>query len=427
MFVLCVYVPLVPNYLVCKQTELMIYTLKTGLLTNNFSLSRSPNFRMFLLTRKLNKNVVFIIGGIGVVYVVLKFFDNFLKANEEVQLSLDNMRTKRILYYNPPSWFSDFDFGHCRYSSCVISTNMSYLPESDAVIFNHNQLSSVPPIKTPNQKWIFTCSESPYYGKKTSSEPEWRHKFDWVMSFRRDSEFFFGYGDIVPKTRFIEKNYEKIFEQKKKLVAWIASHCDTQSKREQYVHEMSKIEKVDVFGSCGNLKCEKYTGSENDSCHDFVGKNYKFYLAFENSLCRDYTSEKFYNVYAFDHPIIPVVLGSFTLENYSHGAVYIDVNKYRTPLHLTRRLLSLGNDKEAYIDLLRKKDRFSALTSPQTFRTAMCKMCEYLSLDKPGRSDLDIADWFYGQDHCRSPKQIHKPVTRNSINMKEAQKYLNKV
>lgn len=196
MFVLCVYVPLVPNYLVCEQTELMIYTLKTGLLTNNFSLSRSPNFRMFLLTRKLNKNVVFIIGGIGVVYVVLKFFDNFLKANEEVQLSLDNMRTKRILYYNPPSWFSDFDFGHCRYSSCVISTNMSYLPESDAVIFNHNQLPSVPPIKTPNQKWIFTCSESPYYGKKTSSEPQWRHKFDWVMSFRRDSEFFFGYGDI---------------------------------------------------------------------------------------------------------------------------------------------------------------------------------------------------------------------------------------
>lgn len=62
----------------------MIYILKFGLFINNFFFFRFLNFRMFFFIRKFNKNVVFIIGGIGVVYVVLKFFDNFLKVNEEV-------------------------------------------------------------------------------------------------------------------------------------------------------------------------------------------------------------------------------------------------------------------------------------------------------------------------------------------------------
>lgn len=56
------------------------------------------------------------------------------------------------------------------------------------------------------------CLESFYYGKKISFEFEWCYKFDWVMLFRCDLEFFFGYGDIVLKICFIEKNYEKIFE-----------------------------------------------------------------------------------------------------------------------------------------------------------------------------------------------------------------------
>lgn len=62
----------------------MIYILKIGLFIKNFFFFRFLNFRMFFFIRKFNKNVVFIIGGIGVVYVVLKFFDNFLKVNEEV-------------------------------------------------------------------------------------------------------------------------------------------------------------------------------------------------------------------------------------------------------------------------------------------------------------------------------------------------------
>ncbi|XP_061188527.1 glycoprotein 3-alpha-L-fucosyltransferase A-like [Saccostrea echinata] len=333
----------------------------------------------------------------------------------------------KILFFNPPSWFSGFDFSNCVYKDCVMSTNKTDFCDNDAVIFNHASLPSYPPLKRHRQKWIFTCSESAHYGVKTCTTPQWRYKFDWIMSYRRDSDFFFGYGDIVPKKEMKRKNYEKIYEQKKKLVAWIVSHCFTQSKREEYVEEMSKIAKVDVFGSCGSYKCEKFKGNENDSCHDLVARDYKFILAFENSLCRDYTSEKFYYAYEYDKPIIPVVLGSFTLGNYSQGAVYIDVHKFRTPLHLTRRLLALGNNREYYIDLLKKKDRFTSLTSNQTFTSAMCKMCESLTLGRPGRLDLDIAEWFFKEQLCHSPDQIGIASKTETINRKMAQKYLNRV
>jgi hypothetical protein len=120
-------------------------------------------------------------------------------------------------------------------------------------------------------------------------------------------------------------------------------------------------------------------------------------------------------------------MGSFTIENYSRGAVYLDVKKFRTPLHLMRRLLALGNNKNAYIDLLRKKDTFSSLTSQQTYKSAMCKLCQYLSLHKDGRANLNIADWFFAEQHCHSTYATDVPSKKQNINLDEARKYLKKV
>ena len=38
---------------------------------------------------------------------------------------------------------------------------------------------------------------------------------------------------------------------KTRLIAWIVSHCKTKSQRENYVGELKKHIKVDVFGKCG--------------------------------------------------------------------------------------------------------------------------------------------------------------------------------
>jgi hypothetical protein len=334
-------------------------------------------------------------------FIVFEEFDDYW--NQYVS-SNSNNNTFKILIYNPQPWFPKVNFNDCEYSNCVIFSDKAYLKESDAVIFHHTPLPSNPPKKYQKQKWVFCSLESA--PDRTSTTPQWRHKFDWVMSHRRDSDFFFGYGDIITRKEVVTRNYDEIYREKKKLVAWIVSHCNTQSQRERYVEEMSQIAKVDVYGACGSLKCGPFNLIDNignDSCHDLISRDYKFYLSFENSLCRDYTTEKFYFIYSDDRPIIPVVMGSFTIENYSRGAVYLDVNKFRTPQHLMRYLEALGNNKDAYVDLLRKKDKFSSLTKPQIFETAMCKMCQQLNFQKQDQTNLNIADWFFAARHCREP------------------------
>jgi hypothetical protein len=375
---------------------------------------------MFLSRRRNKTTFLYSLGITILLYIIFKEFDDYW--NQYIS-SHSCSKTFKILFYNPKLWFPKVNMKACEYSNCVISSDKAYLAESDAVIFHLTPLPSNPPKKYPKQKWVFCSLESAHYGRKTCTTPQWRHKFDWVMSHRRDSDFFFGYGDIITRREVVERNYEEIYRKKKKLVAWIVSHCNTQSKRERYVEEMSQIAKVDVYGACGNLKCgpsNPIENDDNDSCHEVISRDYKFYLSFENSLCTDYTTEKFYFIYADDRPIIPIVRGSFTFENYSRGAVYLDVNKFRTPQHLMRYLEALGSSKDAYIDLLRKKDKFSSLKKTQIFETAMCKMCKYLNLQKHGRTNLNIADWFFAARHCHSPYPITVTSKQENINLDKA-------
>ena len=74
-------------------------------------------------------------------------------------------------------------------------------------------------------------------------------------------------------------------------MVWIVSNCKTQSKREEYMDELSKYIKVDVFGKCGNFthKCHNYL---NGSCTNNMMEGYKFYFAAENSLCKEYFTGK---------------------------------------------------------------------------------------------------------------------------------------
>lgn len=58
-----------------------------------------------------------------------------------------------------------------------------------------------------------------------------------------------------------------------------------------YVRELQKYVSVDVYGSCGPLKCGQ-TFLDTHCYQQVLAPNYKFYLAFENSLCQDYITEK---------------------------------------------------------------------------------------------------------------------------------------
>lgn len=58
-----------------------------------------------------------------------------------------------------------------------------------------------------------------------------------------------------------------------------------------YARELSKYIQVDIYGTCGTLRCPR---SQSQACFDMLDEDYKFYLAFENSNCKDYITEKFF-------------------------------------------------------------------------------------------------------------------------------------
>ena len=113
--------------------------------------------------------------------------------------------------------------------------------------------------------------------------------FNLTSHFRSDSDLPFEY--FATERRSIPCDHclpsSSILLNKTKLMVWIVSHCKTQSKREDYMAELSKYIKVDVFGKCGNFtpKC----GSHKDySCTNSMMAGYKFYFAAENSICKEY-------------------------------------------------------------------------------------------------------------------------------------------
>lgn len=74
-------------------------------------------------------------------------------------------------------------------------------------------------------------------------------------------------------------------------VAWFVSNCHPRNQRMHYAKELSKYIQVDIYGTCGALRCPR---SQSQACFDMLDEDYKFYLAFENSNCKDYITEKFF-------------------------------------------------------------------------------------------------------------------------------------
>lgn len=84
-------------------------------------------------------------------------------------------------------------------------------------------------------------------------------------------------------------------------MAWFVSNCSARNGRLAYARELGKYISVDIYGTCGPLKCPR----TDKKCFEVLEKEYKFYLAFENSNCRDYITEKFY-VNGLGHNVLPI-------------------------------------------------------------------------------------------------------------------------
>ena len=308
---------------------------------------------------------------------------------------------------------SAFITNGCEFSDCEIVNYHKYrsLDSFDAVIFNLNDqfvLENVQPFdfirnnRKRSQRFIFFTQEPPE-SLKIYDPSVYMQDFNWTMSYRLDSDIRLLYGRILPKPSisktFNKDGYNQVghrkikrIHKKKKLVAWMVSHCITSGGREEYVKQLSQHIDVDIYGNCGNLTCD---WRQPLMCYKMIEANYKFYLSFENSICTDYVTEKFF--FILKYTLVPIVYGGANYSRIAPPHSYIDARQFR-PKELAAYLKKLDANDSLYSEYLSWKKHYIVESGiEQMARHGFCDLCKKLHQDQEEKSyfsDL-VTQWHY--------------------------------
>lgn len=382
-------------------------------------------------------------------------------------------KAKTILYYNN-YWNSDhFQFGEhhrpfveagCPVHQCVAVQRRpdftpEYLGSFDAILIHAAEidlatmLTDIATWRQPHQRFIYMTMESPL-SYNAPADHRLNDFFNWTMTYRLDSDLPRPYGFFelqLPGRMQVEQRYnpfqwkpqafltykedpwfQKVLPSKSKefhqlaerpkKVAWIVSRCDSPSRREDYVKELQKYIPVDIFGGCGNIRCntsfhsqQQQRNDNNDNCTATVERDYKFYLAFENSFCKDYITEKFFG--RMQGNSLVVVLGG---GNYTHIAPphsHLNALDYESPKALAQKLHQLDQNKSLYLSYFWWKDYYRAHNgTAKDHASTMCKLCGMLQDEKrPSKSYPSIKSWHGQQCQSKLPKAVAQVSQRDVV------------
>lgn len=340
--------------------------------------------------------------------------------------AVPNSSLKIILMWN--AWASKLadeplGKGNCLVKSCLFTTDLSLIQQSDIVVLHFDTLDDYPLERQPHQRFVFYHFESPDNTATTlMNDARFRYNyFNWTMTYRRDSDIYLrdSYGSLVSK-RSINNNtraarYQYIYgtknnlsivdteltnvslqlfaliKLKSKMVAWFVSHCDTEIRREEYVRQLSRYVSVDTFGSC--------TKSCPYHCDEMLRAEYKFYLAFENSWCPDYVTEKFIRPYVYDS--VPIVLGGADYTQFAPRNSYINAQDFGSPKELADYLILLNNSDILYARYFDWKDDYYASVPDMYGWCELCHMAHDSTM--PKKVYHDIKEWWMlGAGECKS-------------------------
>ena len=259
--------------------------------------------------------------------------------------------------------------------------------------------------------FYFLLKDSPVsvFGNDYLSESIYQGTFDLTMTYRHDSDVVLNFGNLVNKTTdekimhnsFINYDDNQLIDdstkhgfiklqKKAKDIAWLVSHCKTNSKREDYVKEMKKYKglKIDIFGRCGN-RTTKIPDRKSGwiTAYQKLASRYKFYLSFENSRCYEYITEKFFT--ALKVGMIPVVLGGLSKYDYEKIAPqhsFIHVDDFSSSRDLMKMLHKISKDPILYNSYFwwRKHYRVAVNISccpHKEWTFPACQLCEVLNSD----------------------------------------------
>nr|XP_033818169.1 alpha-(1,3)-fucosyltransferase 7 [Geotrypetes seraphini] len=266
--------------------------------------------------------------------------------------------------------------------NCQLTDNRSMLVQADVVVFHHKELqksSDVPyEMRPPGQKWVWASLESP---SNVMDLEKWNHTFNWVLSYRQDSDIFVPYGKLVlhsPSNSFT-------IPPKTGLVSWVISNYKSIHERALLYKKLFQHVTVDIYGKAAKKElCPK--------CLLPVVSKYKFYLAFENSIHRDYITEKmWYN--SFEACAVPVVLGPprTNYEQFVPPDSFIHVEDFESPEKLARFLRTMNTSQ--YKEFFKWRRKYS-LKLFQDWRERFCSICTvYHSLPQE-KIYHNLQEWF---------------------------------
>nr|XP_053636092.1 alpha-(1,3)-fucosyltransferase C-like [Cherax quadricarinatus] len=321
----------------------------------------------------------------------------------------------------------------CPKWKCNVTMDRSYAGTADAIIlpalgFRPSNLPRMP--RPQYQRWVFLEMEPPtgiyaVEGANNLRAHNMSHIVNWTMTYHSESDivgfygFFLSLGTTVMPLRpnlmsqhgEAMRRYKTALEQgdtlekvmgpswrsfvkRPRVVAWMSSHCPTNSRREEYVAELSKYITVDKYGACGDKECKKYsTGPLLHSCwKNVITGNYSFYLSMENNLCDEYITEKVYN--AFSYNLVPVVWGGSDYAKFLPPHSYINARHYH-PQELARLLTRLHQDPVAYGRYHLWRGYFQVMNKGN-----LCELCYRLHTDTTSSYHTDISEWRMRSGRC---------------------------
>ncbi|KAL4231199.1 hypothetical protein ACF0H5_008781 [Mactra antiquata] len=302
-------------------------------------------------------------------------------------------KTYLILWFVPPMYIRRrldpfaVDFSKCEYSNCKLTKRFRHAKISDAILSHRTQGKTISLKRPKGQIWIFVEHESPNFMyriflKHRNHSKLWensRDKFNWTMTYNKAvADIHLPYGEFRKHKTYIARDYAGIAANKTKGALIVTSHCDTDSKRLEYISRLKEHVEVDVMGKCG---VEWDCGKKNvhDDCFEFLNTSYSYYLAFENALCEQYHTEKLFENFKYD--ILFVTRGGIPHES---NAVLpkqsvIDSRDFKDAEHLGIFLKKLQNDKNMYAEYLAKKSQYHSIDFAESYQRAMCDLCKRLN------------------------------------------------
>ncbi|KAM8944398.1 alpha-(1,3)-fucosyltransferase 7 [Lycaon pictus] len=265
---------------------------------------------------------------------------------------------------------------------CHLSTNHSLLASADAVVFHHRELQTqqarLPLAKRPRgQPWVWVSMESPSH---THGLGRLGGIFNWVLSYRRDSDIFVPYGQLEP-----HQGPAPPLPAKKRVAAWVVSNFQERQRRVQVYRQLAPHLQVDVFGRANRQPlCA--------NCLLPTVAQYLFYLSFENSQHQDYITEKFWRN-ALAAGTVPVVLGPprATYEAFAPADAFVHVDDFSTAQELASFLANMNESH--YRRYFAWRDRLRVRLFGD-WRERFCAICTHYPHLPRGQVYQDLQGWF---------------------------------